>query len=156
MSRVLLRPAHPSEAAALSALALRSKAWWGYDEAFMAACAAELTLDAARIVPGRTFVLEVDGEPAGFYVMGEGDSPGVAELEMIFLEPGHMRQGHGRSLVEHARRTAVALGYARLCVQSDPHAAGFYRACGGVQVGESPSGSLAGRMLPVFELDLHT
>ena len=31
----MLRPARPGEAAALSDLALRSKAHWGYDQAFL-------------------------------------------------------------------------------------------------------------------------
>lgn len=43
----VLRRARASDAAALSALALISKAHWGYDEAFMQACHDELTYTAA-------------------------------------------------------------------------------------------------------------
>ena len=39
-----LRPARPDEAELLTELCLRSKAVWGYDDAFMRACRAELTL----------------------------------------------------------------------------------------------------------------
>ena len=42
-----LRPARPDEADLLTELCLRSKAVWGYDDAFMRACRAELTLSPA-------------------------------------------------------------------------------------------------------------
>ena len=51
-SPATLRAARPEEAAAISALALRSKAHWGYDEAFLAACRAELTWTAAQCGSG--------------------------------------------------------------------------------------------------------
>jgi hypothetical protein len=38
----IIRPAQADEVEALTALALRSKAHWGYDDAFMEACRAEL------------------------------------------------------------------------------------------------------------------
>ena len=41
---VTMRPAAPSQAAFLSDLALRSKACWGYDPAFLSACRDELTI----------------------------------------------------------------------------------------------------------------
>jgi hypothetical protein len=46
----------------------------------------------------------------------------------------------------------VCAGGGVITVQSDPNAAGFYSHCGGVAVGERESGSVAGRMLPLFEL----
>ena len=42
--RATIRRARPDEAALLSALALRSKAYWGYDTAFIEACVAALTI----------------------------------------------------------------------------------------------------------------
>ena len=41
-----LRQPDNSELAELSALCQRSKAYWGYDQTFMAACAQELTATA--------------------------------------------------------------------------------------------------------------
>ena len=40
------RSAKPEEADALSALAFRSKAYWGYGAEFLEACRSELTLTA--------------------------------------------------------------------------------------------------------------
>ena len=55
-----IRRARGREAAALSALAMRSKAHWGYDAAFMAACRAELTLTPEGIAARPVFVCEAD------------------------------------------------------------------------------------------------
>ena len=49
MMQAELRRALPDEAANLSALALRSKALWGYDAAFMEACRSPLTVDPEAI-----------------------------------------------------------------------------------------------------------
>ena len=46
LSEVELRPARRDEATALSALCMRSKAFWGYDHLFMEACRQEFTLTA--------------------------------------------------------------------------------------------------------------
>ncbi|MEU4236164.1 hypothetical protein [Actinoplanes sp. NPDC026619] len=51
-----IRPARPGEAAALSELARRSKAHWGYDEGFLDACRADLTLSPDDIRARRTTV----------------------------------------------------------------------------------------------------
>ena len=49
----VIRAARSDELAELHALALRSKAHWGYDDAFMAACSDELRVDAALTEAGR-------------------------------------------------------------------------------------------------------
>ncbi len=90
-----LRPARPEEAPALTELCLRSKAVWGYDAAFMQACRRELTMTPAVIMSSRVQVAEVDGRLAGVAeVKSEGD---VAQLERLFVEPGMLRAGTGRS-----------------------------------------------------------
>ena len=74
-----IRPASAGEAAALSALALRSKAHWGYDAAFLDACRAELTLRDDELASRRTLVAEV----------ASGSWPGrvLPQLELA-LPPG--------------------------------------------------------------------
>ena len=51
----------------------------------------------------------------------------------------------------YARETVLQAVAARL--ESDPNAAGFYARMGARRVGEVPSKAMAGRMLPVFEVD---
>ncbi|HSD78740.1 MAG TPA: hypothetical protein VLA98_15100, partial [Solirubrobacteraceae bacterium] len=61
MSGLRLRPARAGEAAALSALALRSKGHWGYDAAFLELCRPELTLAEEDLGRLTTVVAERDG-----------------------------------------------------------------------------------------------
>ena len=61
-----VRRAGPGDAAALSSLAFRSKASWGYDIEFMKRCRQELTYSGDDIeAPRFRFrICEIDGEPA--------------------------------------------------------------------------------------------
>lgn len=147
---VRLRAAGPGEAAALSALARRSKAYWGYDEAFMSACRDELTLAEGEITVRRTVVAEDagTGRPSGFRTL-EGVPP-HGELGMLFVDPAAIGRGVGRLLYAHTLREAAALGFTRLSIEADPHAEGFYRLMGAATVGRVASGSVPGRTLPLM------
>lgn len=145
-----VRPARRDECAALSALALRSKAVWGYSDDFMARCVAELTLTEDYLP--HVFVLETAAGVMGFYALSERED-GRAELEFLFVEPDALRHGYGRRLLAHARRYARAgLGASAMLIQGDPHADEFYRALGARRIGERASASIEGRALPLYEL----
>ncbi|MEU3465473.1 GNAT family N-acetyltransferase [Streptomyces sp. NPDC006733] len=147
-----IRAAQGTEADILSALALRSKAHWGYDAAFMAACVEELTMRADEITCRRTTVAEQDGRIVGFTTL-EGRPP-TGVLGMMFVDPHAMGQGIGRLLFEHLRANARQLRFAQITIDADPQAEPFYRAMGAVRTGSIPSGSIAGRMLPQLLLAL--
>jgi len=148
-----IRVASPSEATALSELAFRSKAHWGYAPDFMQACRAELSVPLEAIEAGRVFVAEDAAGIAGVCALAPLDARRL-DLSHLFVEPGRLRAGVGRALLAHAVAAARALGALRLQIQGDPHATGFYVACGARQVGELASGSIPGRVLPLFELAL--
>ena len=148
-----IRPAQPTEAAQLTTLALQSKAYWGYDEAFMLACRAELTLAPQRITAQPTYVLEEGQHIYGFYMLDRDRAP-LVELDFLFVTPEAIGRGYGRQLMDHAVATALGFGDETFYIQSDPHAEGFYRACGAEVVSHTPSASVAGRMLPTLILAL--
>lgn len=148
-----IRRAKVSETALLSELAVRSKAYWGYDAEFMDRCREELTLHEELFLDSTTFVAEVDSKVVGFYTV-EATDDGRMELSFLFVEPEAIGQGHGRALLEHAKAFVRAQGATTLEIQSDPHAATFYMAAGGRLVGTRSSASIPGRTLPVFEIDL--
>lgn len=152
---VTLRPANPSDAEVLSALAMRSKAYWGYSPEFMNACRDKLTYtpDDIRSDCSLFVVAEVESRCIGFYSLALL-STGDVELEALFVEPRFIGRGYGRALMHHARHRAAAWGASRLIIQGDPHAASFYRAAGGVYSGRRMSGSIPGRSLPLFIIDL--
>lgn len=149
---ITIRPARPDEAADLSALALRAKGHWGYDEAFLAACRDDLTVTPEEIAVGTIAVTTRDGELCGFYqLLGAG---ATAELDDLWVDPRAIGQGHGRALWQHAVATARERGCRELRVQSDPHAEGFYRAMGAERIGSKPSTVFPGKELPLLRLAL--
>jgi GNAT superfamily N-acetyltransferase len=147
-----IRRAWPHEAPALGALAVRSKAAWGYAPAEMAVFEAELRIAPEAIVAGRAFVLEGWGRVAGFYTLEPAERGGL-ELGHLFVEPALMGRGVGAHLLTHARAQAERRGERRLLVLSDPHAERFYRRHGAVRLRLVPS-SIPGRLLPLLEIEL--
>ncbi len=146
---VTIRPARPEEADALSALAWRSKGHWGYDAAFMASCREALTVGAEAIIAGRVFIAWQGGAPRGFYQLDIADD--AADVGLFFVEPGAIRSGIGRALWRHLSAEAARRGRARITVESDPNAVGFYEAMGARRIGSVPSESIPGRTLPLLE-----
>jgi hypothetical protein len=73
-------------------------------------------------------------------------------LEDLFVEPDAIGTGVGAALFRHAVRRAASGGTTVLSIDADPNAAGFYVAMGAVRVGESPSASIPGRVLPRLEV----
>ncbi len=150
-----IREALRQEAKLLSRLALRSKGHWGYSQDFLDACRSELTVDASRLgTDDYQCVVALDGESIiGFYIL-ERLSAGAYELQALFVEPEHIGSGVGRSLIQHAVRRLSEHGAERLTIQGDPHATEFYVAAGARQVGTRESGSIPGRELPLFEIEI--
>lgn len=155
MSEITIRPALLNEAGALSALCFRSKAHWGYGDEFMARSRAALTISPEFIATGRVFVAEPEGcGPLGVASVAPLAEKGDYDLVHLFVDPTTMLKGVGRLLFEAAANKARADGAQRLVIQSDPHAAGFYRRLGATDAGEAPSESVPGRMLPVLRFVL--
>ncbi|MCX5192677.1 GNAT family N-acetyltransferase [Streptomyces sp. NBC_00249] len=125
---------------------MRSKAHWGYDARFLAACAPELRVREEELTARRIVVAEdARGKVLGLASLEGPDGEGrVARLGLLFVEPAAIGRGVGRLLYLDAVRRAVALGSRRLLIDSDPHAAGFYRAMGAVASPGPAPGSASG------------
>lgn len=149
--KIEIRRARPEEAAALTDLSLRSKRSNGYDEAFMEACREELTVTASRLAAGEFWVAEADGL-RGCVCLAADLEAGSGEVEAFFVDPDWQRRGVGRLLWLKVLERARSKGLARLHLDADPAAVPFYEAMGFRVMGEAPSGSIEGRMLPRMEL----
>ena len=147
-----IRRARPPEADRLSALAFRSKAYWGYDVDFMETCRADLTVLADDLLTELVYVLDLQDQLMGFYRLRVQDN--TVMLSDLFVEPQAIGHGYGKQLWRHAVATATDLGGEVLDLQSDPQAEGFYRAMGAQRVGESPSTVFPGRLLPLMRYSL--
>lgn len=150
-----IRKAIPDEASFLSELAVRSKAHWGYSQSFLDSCRVELAVDPGRIGSAdyQCFVAANGNVVIGFYTV-ENISEGVYELDALFVEPKYIGTGVGRSLIQHAISLLSENGAERLVIQGDPNASRFYLAAGAQQIGTRESGSVPGRFLPLFQVDI--
>ncbi len=150
--QLLIRAPDLAELPALSDLCMRSKAAWGYDAAFMAACRRELSFDLHDLKSSHIAVATRGEDVVGVaQVRAAGNE---ADLAKVFVEPAAMRRGVGQALFAWALDTARALGASRMVIEADPDAAPFYRRLGAREAGLVPSGSIAGRMLPKLVIEL--
>lgn len=153
MSEVQLRPARPGEEDTLSDLCLRSKAVWGYDEAFLKAVAPHLRVTAEAIREGRATVAESDeGEILGVVQIEPGSEHG--SLDLLFISPTAIGKGVGGLLFEHAKDLLRARGETVMTILADPYAETAYLHMGAKRVDMRPSDVFKGRELPWMEVAL--
>jgi GNAT superfamily N-acetyltransferase len=145
---VKIRPALPSEARALSDLAVASKALWGYSGAQLSAWRNELRISPESIASEPTFVAETESGIAGVVQLHTGTIPWA--IEHLWVHPSAGRRGIGSQLVRHAIRHAREHGRAELTIDSDPQAEPFYLRLGARKVGEkaAPIEGQPGRVRP--------
>jgi GNAT superfamily N-acetyltransferase len=149
---IQLRDVRQNELSHLDGLCLRSKAVWGYDDAFMAACRAELTLHPDELRTTQIQVAQRDATAVGLAQLKV--SGGDAELMKLFVEPALLGSGIGRLLFGWALERARSLGAVRMTIEADPGAVPFYQRMGARQTGLAPSQSIPGRMLPLLQMEL--
>lgn len=149
---IQFRKAEASDAPALSDLAFRSKAHWGYAPAQLDAWRENLTLSPHWVSLHPTHVAEIGGRIAGFFALLA--EHGQWKLEHFWVAPEAMGQGVGRSMLTSAMAVARQVGASELIIDSDPNAEGFYQACGAIRIGSLPA-PIEGephRELPVLRL----
>lgn len=149
VSETTVRPARVGEAELLTDLCIRSKAHWGYDDAFMRLSRASLTVSDADIASGRVLVACGDDQIAG---VARVELDG--ELGLMFVDPSMMNRGTGRMLFAAAAKLARRLGAHSMAILADPNAAPFYERMGARFVSQAPSDAIPGRTLPLYEYDL--
>jgi GNAT superfamily N-acetyltransferase len=129
MSEIVIRPALPSERSSLEALQWRASLANAGDRDSLLANPDAIALPVEQITDGHVLVAHRDGVIVGFAaVLPRPD--GDAELDALFVEPGLWKQGVGRLLVEQCADVARRRASRLLHVVGNPHAEGFYVACG--------------------------
>lgn len=101
-------------------------------------------IDEELLANNEVIVAEIGATIVGFasFIAQDGND---AELDGMFVEPSHWRQGIGRLLIEAVMRELVAWQATRLRVVANPNALAFYKAVGFTIVGEerTPLGPVA-------------
>ena len=72
----------------------------------------------------------------------------------MFIDPDFIAQGLGKKLLNEALVVAKKHKATSIKLQSEPFAEAFYLANGAVKVGETESGSISGRFLPLLEISI--
>ena len=146
---ITLRPAISSELDALHDLCMRSKAYWGYDEAFMKACTEELRINKSDLENHHVVVAEEGSQVLGVTQLEITDKN--AELDKLFICPDAIGRGVGRQLFNWVKETSRAAGARKITIHADPYAEDFYNYMGAKTTRTVPSGSIEGRVLPFME-----
>ena len=146
MNRIDIRIAHPDDR--LNLVELQRRASLAVEEGEILQRLQDdpslIDLDEEMLANNEVLVAEIGERIVGFATIVAHDG-NDAELEGLFVEPTHWRQGIGTALVHAIEREAAAWGASRLHVVANPHAMPFYQATGFVQVGErkTPLGPMA-------------
>jgi GNAT superfamily N-acetyltransferase len=127
-----IKAAKPEDAERLTEIAFAAKRHWGYPELWMESWRDLLTVSPEFIQSHETFLAVINGQSVGFYALGRNN--GRADLLHLWVLPGWMGKGIGRSLFQHAIGRTKALGFRELEIESDPNAEGFYRRLGARRV----------------------
>ena len=134
---VEIREAAPSEAAALSSLALEAKAHWGYSRETLESWKDQLEISSADVASRPTYVGSIGGNVVAFYSLAPSGT--TWELDNLWVAPQFMNRGLGRALLAHALEAAFRGGASSVTVDADPNAESFYLSCGAIRYGEVPA-----------------
>ncbi len=160
-TRVTLREASATDAAALSEIAWNAKRSWGYSDELMRLWKAELTISSEllsarktatrKTIVRRTIVAEIQGQPVAFAALELTERS--AEIDNMWVLPECQRCGIGRALFQRLVQHAASVGHRQVVIVADPHAAEFYARLGAVHRGWEDS-IPKGRKLPRFEYEI--
>ena len=149
--KITIREAKEEEASQLTRIAIASKKYWNYPDAWFELWSDTFEITSETIRKYKIWVAEENKQPIGFIGVSLGD--GKAELEHLWVLPEFFNKGVGRSLfdtvVEYCRRKRIS----QIRIESDPNAKAFYEKMGARHVGFVES-KPEPRKLPVLVLKL--
>ena len=135
-SEVRVRVAVPSEKGDLEELQRRASLANPGDRESLLAHPDAIEVPREQLESGCVIVAEAEGTVLGFAAVLRRQD-GDADLDALFVEPASWRRGIGRELVTQCGILAKSLGAGSLHVVGNPHAEGFYEACGFEVVGRA-------------------
>ena len=152
--QVSLRRATIEDADALTDLAHRAKAHWGYPASWMREWDAQLTILPGYLEMHEVFVADRDGAIVGMCALEDRGARWM--LEHVWVDPALHRSGIGTALVRRALDTARQHGARLVELLADPYATGFYEKLGARHAGDvhAPMPAARDRTLPRYEFDL--
>jgi GNAT superfamily N-acetyltransferase len=152
---MVIRPAAPGDSDALTDLAHRAKAHWGYPASWMREWDPQLTIIPGYLEAHDVWVAERGGAIVGMCALE--DRGARWGLEHVWVDPSAHRAGIGRALVMRALDEARGRHPGIVELLADPSARGFYERLGARHAGDvpAPMPGARNRTLPMYEFDLH-
>ncbi len=147
-----IEKAQPTDAEALTALTMRSKAHWGYTPEQLLSWREELTITPAYINQNEVFKLIKDYEIIGFYTHQPLDATRI-KLNFLFVEPAYIGHGYGSRLLNDFLRRVGKSKFTKVLLDADPNAEAFYEKHGFKVVGKLQS-AIKDRYLPIMEKEI--
>jgi len=151
---MIIRSATGDDADALSDLAHRAKAHWGYPASWMREWDPQLTIIPGYLEAHDVWVAERDGTIVGMCALE--DLGRRWSLEHVWVEPSAHGGGIGRALVTRALEEVRRRRPGVVELLADPFARGFYERLGARHAGDvaAPMPGAKDRTLPRFEFDI--
>ncbi len=137
----------------LNDIMARSKAYWGYDAAFMKKFMESFCVRADYIHQQNTFIFSLGLEDVGWYSFSQ-NSEHQLELDNFFLHPDYIGKGIGKTMWNDCVSTAKSYNAPFFVVWSDPNAEGFYFKMGCIKIGERESPMMPNRYPSIFRYNL--
>jgi len=147
-----LRAARIDELAKLTELCVQSKAFWGYDDAFIRNCRDKLSFHPADMENSQICVAENNHTLLGVAQLLFTNE--IAFLERLCVAPANLKTGIGKALFGWSINTAHWAGAKRLLIECDHHSAGFYHRMGAREEDSVESRAFPGQQLPRFNITL--
>jgi GNAT superfamily N-acetyltransferase len=148
---VRIRRARPGEGERLREIARVSKGHWGYDSERVEQWAAGLDLSPEALRRKEFYVAEIDGHVVGWSALSaRGD---VYWIDDLWIDPDWIGRGAGTQMFRHAVARAEGFRAARIEVEAERHAIGFYEKMGARYVRDSEPG-VWGRVSPIVALQI--
>lgn len=135
---------------ALSELAYKSKAYWGYSKDFLDKCIDDLTVTVNDIESNPVYVMEIHHNMVGFFNF----ELSTEKLDALFIDPDFIGKGIGKLLWKNLLNIAKDLDMKQFTLDSDPNAEGFYLKMGAKKIGSIPSSFFTDRSLPLLQVEV--
>lgn len=147
---LIIRPARPDDAPALTQIMHAAKASWGYPDDLMEQWrkAWQITLEVLQKT--HCIVAERNGLPVAFSGQTATDRK-ATDLSYLYVAPDAQKSGIGKLLLKRSEDFARRSGSARMTLRSEVNAGGFYEASGYATTGQEPSTMAPGRFMPLME-----
>ena len=139
------------DAKSLTALAIQSKAYWGYSKNQIEAWREELTVTTNYIERNSVFKLCNLNEIVGFYAFYLKEN--FAEIDLLFISPKYIRKGFGEILLRDCLNRIKNTKAIKVISDADPNAEEFYKRQGFKTVKLKES-SIKNRFPSVMEMKL--